>query len=289
MAVVRFDSVGRSLAPFVFESLVEASENDPYLRQITGDDGRHCHGCGFAAALKTGIGWNVAYERFDAEPMLTGEEACKANLEALKEMVGRLKKLTYHAQEALVMLHSRRTRNEPRGVHGAHPFKEEILTKTGEKYERAELYLTHNGGVEKHELAPGLSVSTPELYTDSHLYLKYLAAKVNACNMAELPEKIAKTVSESKPLSKSALDLGIMVLPQTSEPLLLAAGYVAAKHDAKRWKYYEPVLIEAEGFVGYVSSTVRDILVEKDVSARFTSFDDSLFELKLPKPVKHKI
>ncbi|MEM1946980.1 MAG: hypothetical protein QW470_00530 [Candidatus Caldarchaeum sp.] len=289
MVVLRFNDAGRDFAADVFDALVQASKDDPYLKQITGDDGRHCHGCGFTAALKTSFGWKVTHERFDAEPMLAGEQACKANLEALSEMVEGLKKLTANAKEASVIIHSRRTRNEPRGVHGAHPFKEETLLKAGGQYARAEIYLAHNGGVEKHEIASELNIPSPELYTDSHLYLRYLASKVSLCGVDELPDKLAKAIAESKPLSKSALDLGIMVFPQVSEPLLFAAGYVARKDDVVRWRYYEPVLIEADGLVGYVSSTVRDVLIRRRADAGFRSFDNSLVMLKLPKPSMHAI
>ncbi len=270
----------------IFDALVASSMDDPYLKPFA-DDGRHCHGYGFAAALKSGSGWKVLHERFDAEPFLSGENACRQNLSALQESVNKLKGLTAGVDKALVMLHSRRTRGEPRGCSGAHPFREDALLKYGGETRRAEIYLCHNGGVDKHKLASWLNIKYPNLYTDSHIYLKYLTTMVSEVNYDELPRKVASAISASREAVKSALDLGVMVMSPGLEPLLMASGYVVDRGDEVRWRYYEPVIVVGEGLTGYVSSTIRDLVREKVGGVEFRDgFNGLVWELSLPEPVE---
>lgn len=247
--------------------MLMASRDDPYLKALA-KDGRHCHGYGYVAAVNTGKGWKLAYERFDAEPPLSGEEACAANLSMLEYAVSSLRAFTAGQEESLVILHSRRTRNEPRGVHGAHPFREEALVETEKGYERAEFYLCHNGGVDKQELSSMLNLQNPHLFTDSHLLLKYIVKRIERTSFEEIPEKMAAVISETRPLSKSALNLGMLVFTQTAEPVLVAVGCVN-ESDEDRWRYYEPVMVYSDDLAGYVSGTIRDILSRSNFDGSF--------------------
>jgi glutamine amidotransferase len=281
MVALSFRSEASGIALDVLGHLVEASRSDPYLREIAGD-GRHCHGYGYVAALRRRGLWRVVYERFDAEPSLSGEEACEANLEALGDCVKRLSHMIGNVEEAMVMVHSRRTRGEPRGVPAAHPFREELIITAEGGPELAELYLSHNGGVKKEVLAAHLGIENYRLYTDSHLYLKYLAKHLEGARYEETPQLIARIVSESKPLTKSALDLCILLYSPTKGPMLAAASYVAEKNDEKRWRYYEPVLIESKGITGYVSSTVRDLMRDREPATRFMDGRDGFVAVLNP-------
>ncbi|MEM0382451.1 MAG: hypothetical protein QXW50_01700 [Nitrososphaerota archaeon] len=262
--------------------LAEASRDDPYLREIAGD-GRHCHGYGYVAALRRGGLWRVIYERFDAEPFLSGEEACEANLEALGDSVERLTRvIEAGVEEAAIILHARRTRGEPRGGVAAHPFREELLITTDSGPELAELYLSHNGGVLKERLAAELGLSDYKLYTDSHIYLKYLVRRLEGVGYEEAPRAMARVFSESKPFVKSALDLCILLNSPTRGPTLAAASYVAEKKDMVRWRYYEPVLIESRGITGYVSSTIRDLMKSRRSEMRFIDGRDGFVAVLNP-------
>lgn len=282
MVALSFRSEASEAARDVLRHLVEASRSDPYLRGIAGD-GRHCHGYGYVAALRRKGLWRVVYERFDAEPTLSGEEACEANLEALDHCVKRLlQTLEGGVEEAMVMVHSRRTRGEPRGGVAAHPFREELIITAESGPELAELYLSHNGGVKKEALAAHLGIENYRLYTDSHLYLKYLAKHLEWARYGEVPQLIAQIVSESKTLTKSALDLCILLYSPTKGPMLIAASYVAEKDDRARWQYYEPVLIESRGITGYVSSTVRDLMRDRRPEMRFMDGRDGFVTVLNP-------
>jgi len=282
MVALSFSGDGSETAVEILNLLVEASRRDPYLEAIAGD-GRHCHGCGYVAALRRGGPWWVAYERMDAEPCLGGEEACSANLEALSSLVGRLsRRIEAGVEEAAVIVHSRRTRGEPRGSVAAHPFREEVLVNTPRGPEVAEIYLSHNGGVNKAVLAEQLGVGDPSLYTDSHLYLKYLARRLEGIRYDEAAQAMAREVSSSKRLAKSALNLCILLNSPSQGPLLVAASHVAVRDDAVRWRYYEPVLVEAQGLAGYVSSTVRDLAERRCLRLRFSGGRDDFLAVLRP-------
>lgn len=282
MVALSFRGEASETARGVLKHLVEASRSDPYLREIAGDS-RHCHGYGYVAALRRKGLWRVVYERFDAEPTLSGEEACEANLEALDYCVKRLSQTVKDdVEEAMIVLHSRRTRGEPRGGVAAHPFREELIITVEDGPELAELYLSHNGGVKKDILAAHLGIENYKLYTDSHLYLKYLAKHLEGARYEEAPQLVAQTVSISKPLTKSALDLCILLYSPTKAPMLAAASYVAEKNDSARWKYYEPVLIESRGITGYISSTIRDLARSQWPEMRFMDGRDGLVVLLKP-------
>ncbi|MCS7145099.1 MAG: hypothetical protein RMJ28_07340 [Nitrososphaerota archaeon] len=260
MVALSFRGEAYELAREVLWLLVEASRSDEYLRPIAGD-GRHCHGYGYVAALKRSGLWRIVHERFDAEPSLAGEEACEANLEALGEAVERLSRtVEAGVEEAALIVHSRRTRGEPRGAAAAHPFREEVSVSTGSGPEVAEIFLSHNGGVQKEELAARLGVDNYKRYVDSQLYLKYLARRLDGVRHDEAPQALAQILSESRPLVKSALNLCMLLNSPSRGPMLAAASYVAVKNDSTRWRYYEPVIIESRSLSGYVSSTIRDLL-----------------------------
>ncbi len=282
MLAIRFIGGAARVARDLLDCLVEASRSDPYLVAIAGD-GRHCHGYGYVAALRRGRAWRLMHERFDAEPAMAGEEACEANLEALGEAVGRLSRVLEAGwDEAAVMLHSRRTRGEPRGPVAAHPFREEVVLSDERGAEVSELYLSHNGGVNKAELASLIGLGDSGLYTDSHVFLKYLARRLEGAHYRDAPGVIASVVAESRPYVKSALDICVLLNVPSAGPLLAAATYVAEKGDPRRWRYYEPVLVESEGLSGYISSTVRDLVRSRRPNLRFLEGRDGFLAVLGP-------
>ncbi len=282
MLAIRFEAAAAGIARELLGCLFEASRNDKYLKEIAGD-GRHCHGYGYVAAFRRRGVWRLVHERFDAEPALSGEEACEANLEALGEAVGRLSGLLGGGlDEAAIILHSRRTRGEPRGPLAAHPFREEVVLSTDRGAEVSELYLSHNGGVKKAELAALLGLGDSRIYTDSHVFLKYLARRLEGSHYLDAPGLIAKTVAESRPYVKSALDICVLLHSPSMGPLLAAASYVAEREDPRRWSYYEPVLVESEGLSGYISSTVRDLVRDRGSGLRFMDGRDGFLAVLAP-------
>lgn len=268
MLAARASGPGLRVVSSLASLLPRAASRDPYLEAIAGD-GRHCHGYGYVAALKVGGSWRVIYERFDAHPDLPGEEACEANLKALSEAVERLSGILEVADEAALILHSRRTRAEPRGITGAHPFREEVVVNIEGSEVLAEVYLAHNGGVNKESLAGELGLkSLAKTYTDSHIVLKKLAASLRGSRWDEVVERIASRVREVLPHVKSALDLLVMVNAPGSEPIVAAVGYVADPSDRDRWEYYKPIVVSGEGYSAYISSTLWDLAQEEGIPVR---------------------
>ncbi|MCS7094656.1 MAG: hypothetical protein NZ988_02440 [Thaumarchaeota archaeon] len=269
MLALRFVEGARRLADELIDSTVEASVNDPYLERLSGNQ-RHCHGYGFALARRIRGSWEVIKGRFDAAPWKSGEEACDANLKALGEAAEELKGLLKRGDEYALILHSRRTGSEPRGVNSAHPFSGEVVLNGVNGPELFEAYLSHNGGVKKAELAALLGLADPDLYTDSNVLLKFLLSRVDRRATRELRESLRAAIREAVPYGLSSLDMLVMFVGQSTAPMLFAAGYVKSS-DENRWAYYEPVLVRGNGLSGYVSSTVRDVALGRRVAVEFLS------------------
>jgi len=284
-----FNAEGIPLVKRVLAAFVDASRDDVYLRGIIGD-GRHCHGYGYVAVLKKHGAWTVLHERFDAEPAMSGEQACEANLEALSNAVERFLDGLDRFEEGVVMFHSRRTRGEPRGFAAAHPFREELVINVGRKAENAELYLCHNGGVLKASIAEEIGLPNPSLFTDSHVFLKLLTHRAEGVEYDFFPEVLEKTIlhSISKNYVKSALDILVLLNSPTKGPMLLAGAYVAEKDNVAKWKYYEPVLFETQWVKGFISSTIRDNLNRTVGGIRFIDGRDEYVALIRPENLKIK-
>jgi len=241
--------------------LPDAASNDPYLAAITGGEPRHCHGYGYFAAIRRSGAWVLSYERFDAADAGLGEEeACEANLAALRAAAQRLASETRGAEAALILFHARRAgRKEPRGGMNAHPFHEVVELPS----RRLEIYLVHNGGLDKERLVEEVGV-VPDAYTDTHVFAILLARYLS------MGLGVGDAIEKAKPYVKSALDLGIAIIEPGENPILYLHGYLSPRisGDKARQAYYEPVLVEAPGLRAYVSSTIRDLAREKGLGLR---------------------
>lgn len=237
--------------------VAEAASSDPYLREVTGSVDKHCHGYGLVLVYR-GSGsraWRVLYERFDAlEEGVDEEEACRANLEATRGAAERLRGLLSAAEEAYLVFHARRAgRSEPRGSLNTHPYSVTAATPDG----AVVLYLAHNGGLRKAELAEALGLD-PEDYTDSHLLAIWAARRLERGEAGEPWEPLA----EGYGFAKSGYDVALLALEDTMrgvEPDLYIAAGMAPGLDEARRRYYEPIGFRGNGAAGYISSTVRDL------------------------------
>jgi glutamine amidotransferase len=270
MVALRFDRRALGVAKTLIDSLVEASADDPYLRKLIGD-GRHCHGFGYVLAGRRGGAWELTSRRFDAfGEQLVEEEVCERNLEELRRAAKSLKDALGEYEEVALAFHTRRTISEPRGTSNAHPFRAELLLSVDGRPELFELYLSHNGGVKKLELAETLGLPGAELMTDSHVLTHYLARSLHGSHIEVVASRLAGLVSDIRKLVLSSLDLNLLLFSRLTGPVLVAVGYVTAK-DEDRIRYYEPVLVRGEGIAGYVSSTIRDLILEREVGLEVRS------------------
>jgi glutamine amidotransferase len=270
MVALRFDRRALGVAKTLIDSLVEASADDPYLRKLIGD-GRHCHGFGYVLAGRRGGAWELTSRRFDAfGEQLVEEEVCERNLEELRRAAKSLKDALGEYEEVALAFHTRRTASEPRGTLNAHPFRAELLLSVDGRPELFELYLSHNGGVKKLELAETLGLPGAELMTDSHVLTHYLARSLHGSDVRAVASRLAGLVSDIKKRVLSSLDLNLLLFSRLTGPVLAAVGYVTSK-DEDRIRYYEPVLVRGEGIAGYVSSTIRDLIVERGLGLEVRS------------------
>ncbi len=259
---LRFDRSASGPAGALIDALVEASVEDPYLRRLAGD-GRHCHGFGYVMAGRRGGAWELVSRRFDAFSDRSGEEeVCERNLRELERAARQLNDVLGEYEEVALAFHTRRTKNEPRGTLNAHPFRAELLLSVEGGPELFELYLSHNGGVNKLELAERLGLPGVEVMTDSHVLTHYLARSLHGSDLRAVPSKIPGLVSGIRRHVLSSLDLNILLFSRLTGPVLAAVGYVTSR-DEERIRYYEPVLVRGEGIAGYVSSTIRDLIAER--------------------------
>ena len=236
--------------------VAEAAAGDPYLEALSGGAVRkHCHGYGLLLVYR-GRGsraWSVAYERYDAlDEGVSEEEACNANLEAARGAAERLQAVLASSEEAYLVFHARRAgRREPRGSLNTHPYPARVPTASG----AAELYLAHNGGVDKEALAKSLGVEAGG-FTDSYLLLEWIARRLARGDAA--PQLLA----EGYRFARSGYDIALLELVDTGRgprPRLYIAAGMAGGLDEARRRYYEPVFFLGGGASGFVSSTVRDL------------------------------
>ncbi len=259
MVALRFDRKAVGVAAALIDALVVASSEDPYLLRLIGD-GRHCHGFGYVLAGRRGGAWELVSRRFDAfDGQLEEEEVCERNLRELRRAASLLKEGLGDYDEVALTFHTRRTKGEPRGTLNAHPFRAELLLSVEGRSELFELYLSHNGGVKKLELAETLGLPQPELMTDSHVLTHYLARTLHGSDLKSIASRIAGIVSDIRRYVLSSLDLNLLFFSRPTGPVLAAVGYVTSK-DEDRIRYYEPVLVKGDGIAGYVSSTIRDLI-----------------------------
>ncbi len=275
---LRFDRRALGVARTLIDSLVEASADDFYLRKLIGD-GRHCHGFGYVLAGRRGGAWELTSRRFDAfNEQLVEEKVCGRNLEELRRAAKTLKDVLGEYEEVAFAFHTRRTMSEPRGTLNTHPFRAELLLSVDGRPELFELYLSHNGGVKKLELAETLGLPGAELMTDSHVLTHYLARSLHGSRLEAVASRLAGLVSDIRKLVLSSLDLNLLLFSRLTGPVLAAVGYVTSK-DEDRIRYYEPVLVRGEGIAGYVSSTIRDLIVERGLSLEVRSSREGLVAL----------
>lgn len=228
---------------------LKASLYDPLLARITGEDGSHCHGYGYMLATRRGGGWVVRHSRLDAAPVLAGKEACQANIEAMEWEAAVLDALLEGVDDAVLLLHSRRaSTGMPRGPMNAHPFKAEVLAPSL----RGELYLAHNGSVDREALAGELGVDAGG-YTDSHLLALWLARRLAAG--AGLAEALGEGGAK---FTRTAYIVGTVLLAG-GRAELVAASILPEGLDSERREYYRPYILRAPGFSAVVSPTLVKI------------------------------
>ncbi|MCE4616455.1 MAG: hypothetical protein F7C09_05270 [Aeropyrum sp.] len=248
---------GRGLASELVQLLPKAASDDKYEREL-GGDGRHCHGYGYILVYRRSprSGWLLSYERGDSYNPEDLEAGCEENLKGVREAASRVASIVETAVEAYLIFHARRTEGEPRGAVHAHPFRENASLEGG----LGEVFLAHNGSVDKIALASSRGFASPKIYTDSHLVLKALAEDLKGARLEDIEGRLKASIEGLKGYTRTALDLLIMMITPTSTPRLWAYGYVRPGLSGVAREYYRPIVIVGDGIKAYVSSTIRDLM-----------------------------
>jgi len=221
----------------LIELFIKSSEEDPYLRELTGGRVSHSDGWGMAALMVRGREVEGLYYRMGT-PIYA-----KESKELIKMFIGLLS-----AYETVYMLlHSRAaSRNQPLGKEHAHPYMENLSCGT--------LWFAHNGTLRKEELLgkvreERITLLTHE-FTDSALASKYLAHVIEnkVCKDSEELLKVVKDVyTELRKyvIKKSALNTGLLMAIKF-KPILIAS-YVVGEEvrlSKLRSDYYRLYSIE---------------------------------------------
>ncbi len=268
----------------LLDLLYRAAKCDEYLEPIARDS-KHCHGFGYVVVVAKGGARAIHYARFDAADYLENEEeSCERNLELMKKGIEEIKRIIDGAEKAMFIVHARRaSRGEPRGSIHAHPYVCTVHLRN----KPLQLYLAHNGGVNKYELAQQLeSVELDHSkYTDSNVLLIWLAEQL------EQGKELIDAISDSTIYVKSgsALNLGVLVY-EPEDVRLYLVGYVhpeAGKNEDRK-RYYRPfiALAKEEGLIAFASSTVKDLAESKGLPLQFEEFDNRVIEIRLSEPEK---
>jgi len=229
---------------------------DPLLEKIRGVRS-HCEGVGVVIASATNGSWRIYYERFDANEY--AGDSCMVNLSALDAIIERVREIVVGGgwDRLVVMMHSRRaSRGEPRGTLYAHPFHYSVIGSHG----AIDLFFSHNGGVDKNQLANTLNIRGPlNVYSDSFLAGLFLSNMLSkGYDITTATRRLSSFVK-----STSALNLNILALSSDGVKTRVKAYVVGllghkAEKDPNLRAYYEPILVRGRGLIGYVSSTVKD-------------------------------
>ena len=265
---------GSSTLGALVELAARAAERDPYLYKAYGQN-THCHGYGFVLLYRVERdAWRILYERYDAYNLsLSEEEACRKNIEAVKGVAERLKAILAASDEAFIIFHVRHASEEsPRGSMNAHPFFVKSRLWSG----ALEIYLAHNGSIDKTGLAHELRLS-PDDYTDSHLLALSIARRLEAGE-----EDIVRILVENYKYTITAYNIAILVLEDKGgtvfPSMYLAAGYSENLDKAKK-EYYKYYIFTQPTAAGMTSSTIRDLAVNNGVPVEFSQAGKAVYSI----------
>ncbi len=224
-------------------ALVKAAKYDPLMPS---KKKQHCDGYGYVLLYRkrTGSGWRLKYERFDA--FTIGEEKinpCIVNLEELERSTNRIINLLMNSNEAYIIIHTRKASPKtPRGTLYAHPYHASFINSIGE---HVELFLAHNGYVNIESIAGILGYSTMPQVTDSYLATIYIAEGLKR------GEDIQKLLEEISSFTVTAFATGVLVLRDNHLPELYYSNRVV-----KNPEYYSLKRIRGDGINAVVSPSI---------------------------------
>ncbi len=220
----------------LINAFMKASENDPYLTQITGGNSRsHNDGWGYALVgewLNGGI--HVLHYR-SIKPVYE-------DLDGLYKLVNTLERVKW----VTALLHSRKaSKGYGKTLNDVHPFH-------AVNHEGIDFWVAHNGAIDIKKLGSELS-DFPETRADTLALTIYLSE----FSIRSLEEKFRELLINGA--VKSALSLGILIMEAGELPKLKVLNFnnYEGKDEVKA-KYYSLYGYFEKGLMAIASSTVAE-------------------------------
>ncbi len=226
----------RELLSTGIEVLVKASTSDPYLSAVSkGVVDKHDDGWGYILVELSGEP-RINYYR-SVKPVFMDQEAVDKLIEYVRET----------SSPILGVVHSRKAgRREPVTIIDTHPFH--AITSDG-----YDLWLAHNGGVDKENLARLAGIHGLTSRADSLVLTEFIASRGLDNFRESLGIAVANTLS--------ALNLGIIVLePGNARLVTTSYSYYtySPENNKARYDYYKLYMYRTKDLVLYMSSTLVD-------------------------------
>jgi len=247
----------------VFESLIKASKNDPYLAKLFDKE---------EASHKDGWG-RLNINIYQRKISLTVHKSIRPiYLETPSTMpIIYPKEVPSREDYVIDFVHARaKSRGMPRNIFSVHPL--ESITKNGYR-----LFLIHNGSVYKEKIIEDMTFKMnnkyKELYTDSYFLSMYLANIIED----EIDEHVIRKAAE---YTKTALNIGLVLM--TNDYLYIATGsfYKEGDKPIERKNYYKMYRYAEDDMVVYVSSTIVDFEEYKPKTiSSWTEVENGYFEI----------
>ena len=249
--------------PEIFNSLIKASKNDPYLTKLLSrEEASHRDGWGRL---------NIYIYKGDIS--LTLHKSIKPiYIENHSTTLGAyLKKDSLSNGYVIDLVHARaKSKGMPRNIFSVHPL--ESITKNGYK-----LFLIHNGSVYREriikDMRQNLSDKYIELYTDSYFLTKYLASIIDD----DINEYIIKDAAK---YTKTALNMGLVLI--SDEYLYITVGSYYKEDDKPKEmrNYYKIYRYADNDIVIYASSTIVDFEEYRPKNIpKWTEVENGYFEI----------
>ena len=220
----------------LINAFMKASENDPYLNQITGGNSRsHNDGWGYALVgewLNGGI--HVLHYR-SIKPVYE-------DLDGLYKLVNTLERVRW----VTALLHSRKASREyGKTLNDVHPFHTV-------NHEGIDFWVAHNGSIDTQKLGSESS-NFPKTRADTLVLTLYLSK----FSVRRLEEKLKELLRNN--VVKSALSLGILIMEAGKPPMLKVLNFnnYEGKDEVKA-KYYRLYGYFEKSLMAIASSTVAE-------------------------------
>ncbi len=244
----------------LIESLLRASEFDPYGGFLTGSRGiSHRDGWGRLSVLITTRGVEKLAIAKSIDPFYEDIDA-RAHLHQLGSLDG----------AAVEMIHVRAAAaGMPINIFSTHPA--EAMTNEGYR-----LYLIHNGTVDKDRILEDLGIDKrgiyASLYNDTYFLAQMIAVRIKShIDEGTLREIIGYTVS--------ALNIGVILVRDRDVEVAIGSFYRVYDRAVERRNYYKIYrAVSRDPIYIYSSSTTIDIY-RPDLDLEWVEIPNGLFEV----------